>query len=209
MTQAAAPTERRYTIDEYLRAEYDAEQRHEYYDGMIVAMAGGSPQHSLIISNVIREMGNRLKGGTCRVYDSNLRVRIPRSRLYVYPDATVVCGPTEHDADDAKRLTVTNPKLIVEVLSDSTEHLDYGPKFRHYLECPSLDEYVLVAQDSVHVQSYFRQVGGTWLFTPVMNVGDMIPLRSLGVELPLAEVYAGVEFPPPLTEPTAPGPEQS
>src|SRR5688572_16861147 len=112
MTRAASG--QRYTIAEYLRAEHDAEQRHEYYDGEIVAMAGGSPQHSLIISNVIRELGNRLKGGPCRVYDSNLRVRVPRSRLYVYPDATVICGQTQHDADDPKRQTVTNPKLIVE-----------------------------------------------------------------------------------------------
>jgi Uma2 family endonuclease len=202
MTQAAR-TDHRYTIDEYLRSEYDADQRHEYYDGVIVAMAGGSPQHSLIISNVIRELGNRLKGGKCRVYDSNLRVRVPRSRLYVYPDATVVCGPTEHDTDDVKRQTVTNPKLIVEVLSDSTEHLDHGPKFRHYLECPSLEEYVLVAQDSVHVQSYFRQGDGTWLFSPVMEMGGTSKLRSLGIELPLADVYAGVEFPPPV-EPVDP-----
>ncbi len=199
MTETAST--QRYTIDEYLQAEFDAEQRHEYYDGEVVAMAGGSPRHSLIISNVIREVGNRLKGGPCRVYDSNLRVRVPRSRLYVYPDATVICGPTQHDADDPRQQTVTNPTLIVEVLSDSTEHLDYGPKFRRYLECETLDEYVLIAQDTPHVQSYFRQGGGTWLFSPVMELGGGAKLRSLGIELPLAEVYAGVEFPPAVSGP--------
>lgn len=189
------PAERRYTIDEYLRAEYDAEQRHEYYDGLVVAMAGGSPQHSLIISNVIGELRNGWKGGPCRVYDSNLRVRVPRSRLYVYPDATVICGPTQHDADDPKRQTITNPKLIVEVLSDSTDHLDYGPKLRRYLECETLEEYVLVAQETPHVHVFFRQEGGTWLFTPVIEFGETVKLRSVGVDLPLREIYAGVEFP--------------
>jgi Uma2 family endonuclease len=196
MTAAPQPP-RRYTIQEYLRMEYDAEQRHEYYDGEIVAMAGGTPRHSLIISNIIGEVRQRLKGGPCHVYEANLRVRIPNTKLYVYPDATVICGATEHDADDMKRQTVTNPKLIVEVLSPTTEHLDYGPKFRRYLECPTLDEYVLVTQDQPHVQSYFRQPEGRWLFTPVMEFERTIKLHSLGIELPLSEIYAGVEFPPP------------
>ena len=196
MTAAPQPP-RRYTIQEYLRMEYDAEQRHEYYDGEIVAMAGGTPRHSLIISNIIGEVRQRLKGGQCRIYEANLRVRIPNTKLYVYPDATVICGPTEHDADDAKQQTITNPKLIVEVLSPTTEHLDYGPKFRRYLECPSLDEHVLVTQDQPHVQSYFRQAEGRWLFTPVMEVEGTIKLRSRDIELPLSEIYAGVEFPQP------------
>lgn len=177
--------------------EYDAEQRHEYYDGEIVAMAGGTPQHSLIITNILAGLHTRLKGSPCQVYDSNLRVRVPKSRLFVYPDATVVCGATQHDPEDVNRQTITNPKLIVEVLSPSTEHLDYGPKFRRYLECPTLDEYVLVTQDQPHVQSYFRQPEGRWLFTPVMKIELTMKLRSLGIELPLSEIYAGVEFPPP------------
>jgi Uma2 family endonuclease len=90
---------------------------------------------------------------------------------------------------------VTNPKLIVEVLSPSTEH--YGPKFRRYLECPTLDEYVLVTQDQPHVQSYFRQPEGRWPFTPVMKIEETITLRSLEIELPLSEIYAGVEFASP------------
>src|SRR5688572_25434080 len=126
MTAAPQPP-RRYTIQEYLRMEYDAEQRHEYYDGEIVAMAGGTPPHSLIITNILAGLHTRLRGSPCRVYESNLRVRVPHSRLYAYPDATVVCGATQHDLEDAKRQTITNPKVIVEVLSPSTEHLDYGP----------------------------------------------------------------------------------
>ncbi len=185
----------RFSVEEYLRREYDSTERHEYYDGDIVAMAGGSPQHSLIIANVIRELGTRLKGKSCRVYDSNLRVRVPRSKLYVYPDATVICGPTEHDAHDVKRQTVTNPTLVVEVISASTEHLDYGPKFKKYLESGTLQEYVLVTQDSPHVQSYFRQDGGTWLFTPVMTMEGIAMFRSIAIELPMTDIYDGVTFP--------------
>lgn len=191
----------RFTIEEYLRREYDATERHEYYDGDIVAMAGGSPTHSLIISNVIAGLHSRLQGKPCRVYDSNLRVRVPRSNLYVYPDSTVICGPTQHDPADVNRQTVTNPTLAVEVLSPSTEHLDYGPKLKQYLESGTLQEYIIVTQDAPHVQSYFRQGGGTWLFTPVTTFEDVARFRSIEVELPMADIYAGVEFPPPPVPP--------
>jgi Uma2 family endonuclease len=192
---------RRYSIEEYLRIEDDSSQRHEYFDGEIVAMAGGTPQHSLIICNITREVGNRLKGTSCRVYEANLRVRVPRSRLYVYPDATIVCGPSEFDPDDHKKQTIINPRAVIEVLSPSTENLDYGIKFRRYLEFDTLQEYVIVAQDSPYVQSYFRQPDGTWLFTPIVDMSRSIPIRSVKLELPLVEIYAGVDFPPPPPEP--------
>src|SRR5438105_5763209 len=131
---------RRFTIDEYLRLEASAKQRHEYRNGQIIAMAGGSPEHSLIIANVIRELGNHLKGKPCRVYDSNLRVRIPRTPLYTYPDVSVICGETQVDPQDPGRTTATNPRLIVEVLSSSTEADDRGEKFRRYRSLESLDE---------------------------------------------------------------------
>src|SRR4051812_48081048 len=95
----AAPQARRYTVEEYLRLEADSSQRHEFYNGEIVATARGSPEHSLIIANIVGEVRNRLKGGPCRIYEANLRVKIPRSRLYVYPDATIVCGPLQRDPD--------------------------------------------------------------------------------------------------------------
>src|ERR1051326_8562158 len=104
--------QRRYTIEEYLRIERDSSQRHEYYDGEIVAMAGGSPQHSLIICNITGELRLRLKGSPCKVYEANLRVRIPRSRLYVYPDATVVCGALQIDSERRDKQTITNPPLV-------------------------------------------------------------------------------------------------
>jgi Uma2 family endonuclease len=209
----SAPLEetRRYTIEEYLRNEQDSSQRHEYYNGEIVAMAGGSPEHSLIIANIVGEVRNRLKGSPCRIYEGNLRVKIPRSRFYVYPDATIVCGELQRDPNDRSNQTIVNPRAVVEVLSPSTEHLDYGRKFRQYLQFETLTEYVIVAQDAPHVETYFRQPEGTWLFTPVSDLTRSIPIRSVKIDLPLAEVYAAVEFPAPPAppEPRAPDSPQT
>lgn len=174
--------------------EKDSTERHEYHEGEIVSMAGGTPIHSRIISNIIREAGIRLKGSDCGVFESNLRVRIPNSRLYAYPDATIVCGEVEIDPDDPSKLTIINPRVIVEVLSPTTEQYDYGIKFRRYIGANSLREYVIVAQDRPEVQTYFRRDDGTWLFTPVAGMDQSFLMRAVNVEIPLSETYAGVTF---------------
>ena len=138
-----------------------------------------------------------MSGGPCRVYDSNLRVKVPNSPLYVYPDVTVVCGPTQHDPADEKKQTVINPTLVVEVLSELTKGMDAGFKFWKYVESDMLSEYVLVGQYGVHVQSHFRQGDGTWLLTPVIAMDGVAKFRSLGIEIPVAEIYAGVAFEEP------------
>lgn len=186
----------RFTIDEYLRLEAAAKQRHEYRDGRIIAMAGGSPEHSLVIANIIREVGNRLKGKPCRVYDSNLRVRIPRTPLYTYPDVSVICGETHFDPQDANRTTATNPRLIVEVLSNSTEADDRGDKFRRYLSLESLEEYVLVSQVRPWVETFTRQDDGSWRFATASGLEAQVKLSSVQAEVPLSEIYAGIQFPP-------------
>lgn len=157
-------------------------------------MAGGTVDHSLIIANVIREIGNRLKGKPCHVFDSNLRVRIPRTVLYTYPDATVLCGARQLDPEDPSGETVVNPKVIVEVLSASTEGYDRGEKFDRYRQLDSLEEYVLVSQGTPRVETFWRQAEGTWLFTAVSGREGVARLRSLGIEVPLGEVYGGIEF---------------
>src|SRR5215203_5528676 len=133
----------RHTIAEYLRAEETAVEKHEFHDGEILAMSGGSPAHSLIATNAGREIGNRLKGKPCRVYNSDLRVAVAASARFVYPDLTIVCGGLEFHPDDAKRHTVTNPRVLIEVLSPTTEAYDRGDKFAQYREIPSFQEYVL------------------------------------------------------------------
>jgi Uma2 family endonuclease len=168
-------------------------------------MAGGSADHSLVIANIIRELGNILKGKPCHVYDSNLRVRIPRSVLYTYPDATVICGPRALDPDDASGETVTNPKLIVEVLSPTTEAYDRGEKFARYRALESLEEYVLVSLSTARIETFYRGPavarGGkdaperTWLISTANGTASAVTLRCLGLALALAEVYRGVDLP--------------
>jgi Uma2 family endonuclease len=184
----------RCTPEEYLTRERDAEERHEYYHGEVFAMSGGTPDHSLIISNVNGELRSLLKGKPCRVYESNLRIRIPRTTLYTYPDASVICGERQFDPLDSRRETVTNPTLIVEVLSPSTEG-DRGGKFQNYREIESLREYVLVSSDKPLVETYLRQQEGAWVLNAFAGPDARVRLVSLGVEIDLAEVYSGVQFP--------------
>jgi Uma2 family endonuclease len=194
MTQPA--TKDRYTVAEYLRLERDVPEKHEFHDGEILAMSGGSPSHSLIASNTTRALGNRLLGKQCRVYESNLRIRIPRQDRYVYADGSVICGPEEFDPEDAKRETVVNPRLVVDVLSPSTEAYDRTKKFDYYRSAESFREYVLVSQESPRIETFLRQEDGTWAFDVAVGTGAIARLRSINLELPLSEVYANVEFPP-------------
>jgi Uma2 family endonuclease len=183
-----------FTIGEYLKRERDALEKHEYRDGEIISRAGGTADHSLITTNLIGELRTRLKGKPCRVYDSNLRIRISRTVLYTYPDASVICGERELDANDPSGETSTNPRLIVEVLSPSTEAYDRGEKFSRYRQIDSLQEYILVSSAAPRVEVFFRQVDGAWLFTAFSGMDAMATLRSVDTQLPLKEIYSGIEL---------------
>jgi Uma2 family endonuclease len=185
---------RRYTIEDYFRIARDSTERLEYIDGEIVAMAGGTYNHSLIVANFGGELRNKLKGKPCRALESNLRVGIVRAGRYTYPDIPVVCGPPQFDPRDAE--TIVNPRVLIEVLSPSTERSDRGEKFNRYRLLESLQEYILVSQDKPLVECFLRQSDGGWLLMHFAGMEAIAKLRSLEVELPLAEIYAGVEFPP-------------
>ena len=184
----------RMTAAEYLDAEHAAVDRHEFHDGEMLAMAGSTFEHDQITGNAIRQLGNKLDGTDCRVMTSNMRVRPGPSSRYVYPDLSVVCGLPQFDPDDRRRTTVTNPRVIVEVLSDSTEAYDRGGKFTLYRECETLEEYVLIAQDRPAVEAYHRQPDGTWSFAAWTGTEAVARLRSLGVDLALSNVYADLVF---------------
>jgi len=157
-------------------------------------MSGGTVRHSLICANVSGTLRSLIKGGPCRVFDSNLRVRIRRRGLYSYPDVTVICGKAAFDEDDSSGESVINAQLVVEVLSPSTESFDRKQKFDQYRDIPSFQEYVLVSQETARVESYARQPDGSWSFDVANELSAKILLRSIQVELPLAEVYSGVDF---------------
>lgn len=175
---------------EYLDFEREAEGKHEYWDGEIVAMAGGSPEHNAICFNLAAILGPQLRGSGCRGFTSDQRVRIPLTNRYVYPDLTIVCGEPVFDEDDPQ--TIANPTLIVEVLSPATESKDRGPKLFGYRSLPSLRGYLLVAQDRTWVEHWSRQNDGRWLVTEIEDRSATLDLPEIGCQLPLADVYAEI-----------------
>lgn len=192
MAVQSKPARTYLTAEEYLALERSSEERHEYLDGEMLAMTGGSWEHSLIIGNLVAELKQRLRGGPCAVHASEMRVRVPSGDCS-YPDIVVVCGPPRFA--DEKRDTVLNPTLLIEVLSPSTESYDRGRKSEGYRTLESLQEYVLAAQNRPAVERYQRQENGFWLLSDISGLDRSLPLASLGCELPLAVIYDGVEFP--------------
>jgi Uma2 family endonuclease len=188
--------QRRFTIREYLELEEKAVERHEFHDGEILAMSGGTHAHLHVSSNFLISLGLQLraKGNRCYPLDSNARVRISARNDYVYPDITVVCPPPQFDADDPKRMTIINPRVIIEVLSESTELYDRGAKFDLYRQIPSLQEYVLVSQFQPVVETFVRQNKQSWLFTQYKGMDAVAELRSLDIAVPLSEIYLEVEL---------------
>jgi Uma2 family endonuclease len=173
--------------EEYLALEREADFKSEYFDGEVFAMSGASEHHNLIAANVIRELGNQLKRRPCKVYPSDMRVKVSATGLYTYPDVVVVCG--EAAFDDAQRDTLVNPTVLVEVLSGSTEAYDRGKKAEHYRRLPSLQAYVLVAQHEPQLEHYARQPDGRWLLSEAHGLEASIDLPSIQCTLELAEVY--------------------
>lgn len=184
-----------FTPEEYLALERQAEVRSEYFDGEIFAMAGGSQAHSLLASNLIRLLGNALEARPCRVYTSDMRVKVEATGLYTYPDVPVVCGKPQ--VEDSHGDTLLNPVLLIEVLSPSTERYDRRVKFDHYRKIPSLMEYVLVSQDEMRVERYRRQDNGEWAWQAAIGPDASILLSSIDVSLKLSDIFAKVELPPP------------
>ena len=173
--------------EEYLAIERRAEYKSEYVDGVMYAMAGGSERHNLIAGNLITELNIQLRAAPCRVYPSDLKVRVPNSKRFFYPDVSVVCGETQF-ADD-ERDVVLNPILVVEVLSESTAAFDRGKKFQSYQQIESLQEYMLVSQDEFVVEHYLRQEDGHWLYTKVSGLDDAITLPNMKCQLSLKDIY--------------------
>lgn len=182
-----------YTPEEYLALERKADYKSEYFKGEIFAMAGASPEHVLIVTNVVSELRGQLKKSPCTVYSTDLRLRINPAGLYTYPDIMVACDKPKF-ADDQKD-TLINPTLIIEVLSDSTKDYDRGDKFEQYRTIVSFSEYLLIAQDKFHVEHFIKQSANTWLLSETNRKQDSITLSSVTCVLPLMEIYDKLEMP--------------
>lgn len=183
---------KRISVQEYLERERQSSVKSEFFDGQVFAMAGGSARHSLIAANFVREAGNALKDRPCAVFNSDLRILVLTTGLRTYPDATIVCG--EQQFEDERQDTLTNPTVIIEVLSDSTEKYDRGRKADHYRQIASLKELILIAQDHSHVERFVRQPDGAWLFREDKELTASFEISSLEIVLPLAELYRNVRF---------------
>jgi len=188
----AAPVRQHYyTPEEYLAQERKAEFKSEYIAGQIVAMSGASREHNLMTANLARVLGSQLLDRPCEVYVSDMRVKVTERGMYTYPDTVVVCDDARFEDEQVD--TLLNPTLIVEVLSPSTEAYDRGAKFGYYRQLPSLQEYLLVAQDQVLIEHFVREDEG-WLLTETADLSEIVQLPSIACELPVAEVYRKVAF---------------
>ena len=182
------------TPAEYLAFERKSKTKHEYFTGNIYTMVGASERHNLIVANVVIEVGVQLRKRPCRVYPSDMRVKISETGLYTYPDVTVVCGRPQFDDDQSDILL--NPTVIFEVLSKSTEGYDRGKKFQHYRTIDTVTEYLVIAQDSYHVEHYVRQIDGHWLLSEATHLQQTVHLPTINCDLTLADVYDKVELAP-------------
>jgi len=189
---ATQPILRPITEQEYLALDRVADRRSEYHDGQMFLMSGASNEHNLIVGEVIRNIGNTLVNSPCNVYPSDMRIQIPGRRNYVYPDVSVVCA--EPQFDDKRSEILLNPNLIIEVLSPSTQHFDRGKKFDLYRRIPSLQEYVLIAQNEPRAVAYRRQADEIWVFSEAHGLDGNIHLHSVGCDLDLKEVYRKIVF---------------
>ncbi|MDQ3252368.1 MAG: Uma2 family endonuclease [Acidobacteriota bacterium] len=191
-----------YTVDEYLAQERESEERHEYLDGQIYAMAGESPEHGAICINIGGQLYNQLRGRPCQTFSKDMKVRsgpIPKMRhmtrgLYSYPDLLVACG--ELKFHDRHRDVLLNPAVIVEVLSPTTEAFDRGEKWTRYQTwLPELTDYLLVSQSKPQIEHYHRQASGEWLYSLVNELEKRVHLNLIKCSLQLADVYDRITFP--------------
>lgn len=178
--------------EDYLMFERTSEAKHEYIAGNIYAMSGGSARHNRIAGSTYASLYAQLRRRDCTVYLSDMRVKAVQIELYTYPDITIVCGNEQFE--DAKEDTLVNPTIIIEVLSPSTEKYDRGKKFQHYRTILSLREYILIAQDSYHIERFLRQSDNTWVLSEATDPMGSIELTTIQAVLNVEEIYEKVTF---------------
>jgi Uma2 family endonuclease len=190
--EVSAEPKSRMTAEQYLELERNAETRSEYLDGEMFAMSGVTREHNRIMLNMATDVNGAFAGRPCEVFAADMRVKVAATGLYTYPDLAIVCGKPEFEDDYLD--TLTNPQVIVEVLSDSTESYDRGRKFAHYRTVESLQEYVLVSQYECRVERFERREDGSWIYSEVSDPHGSVALNSVTLRIPLTRIYHGVDF---------------
>jgi Uma2 family endonuclease len=177
---------------EYLEMERASDTKHEYLDGEIFAMAGAKFNHTRITSSLNALVWHQLRGGPCETVSGDMRVFVPKTGLYTYPDIVVVCEKPVFQ--DKVFDTLLNPVLLIEVLSDSTEGYDRGKKFQHYRSIESLKEYVLVSADEARIEKFVKQGDGFWVLSEAIGLESTVKFESVDLGLALADVYERIDF---------------
>ncbi len=183
-----------YTLEEYLELDHESEERIEFWDGHVFTLAGASNNHDQIQGNGYFALRSKLQGKPCRVFLSEMRVKVPEYPPYRYPDLSALCGEAKFEKLGKQELLV-NPQLIIEILSDSTAEFDRSYKFTYYKSIESFTEYILIAQDRSHVTQFVKQADNSWLHHEFNALEDQFYLASLDCEMALAELYQDVLFP--------------
>lgn len=209
MTASPTPSSVTYVSrTDYLNAERDAVEKHEWIDGLVAEVQGGTYRNSRIAANIIGNLHSTLRGDSCFVLESNMRLWMKESNRYTYPDIQIVCGQPHFDPLDRRQTTIMNPTVVFEVLSDSTEANDRGPKFQGYIAMPTVQAYVLVSSRVPRVEWYVRQANGPWLFSYAAGLDGTFTLALPSVTLAMAEIYTGVTGFDPPADPNAPRNEE-
>lgn len=190
MTQAIE--QRNYTVEEYLELEINSEERHEYINGEVVCVTGGTPNHNKIALNLAASLNLGLKRQPYDVFVTDQRLWIPQKRIYTYPDVMVNAHPIEYQ--EGRRDTLVNPLLIAEVLSNSTQNYDRGEKFLAYRSIPTLQEYILIDQYSIHVEQFCKTDRNRWTLIEFEDAAEMLEMRSLPLQMVIADLYDKIEF---------------
>lgn len=184
----------KYTLEEYLELDHASEEKIEFWDGSVFTLAGASDNHDRIQGNGYFAFRSKLQGKPCRVFLSDMRVKVPDYPPYRYPDLSVVCGETRIEMLGKQELLV-NPQLIVEILSDSIAEFDLGYKFTYYKSIESFTEYVVIAQDRPHVWQFIKQADNSWLNHEFGARNGEFYSASVDCRIALSEIYEGVVFP--------------
>jgi Uma2 family endonuclease len=183
---------RRLSPEEYLEIERQANHKSEYFDGEMFAFAGASFKHNTIIINLILHLGPEVRKRQCHLHSNDMRIKVIATGLYTYPDVFIVCNKPQFE--DEHEDTILNPIVIIEVLSPSTENYDRGSKFAHYRTISSLSDYILVAQDKIHVEHYARQSDFSWLLTEYNSLENTFKIEAIDCDVSIAKIYENLEL---------------
>ena len=180
------------TPEQYLEIERQAGTKSEYWQGVMFAMAGASREHNVLVTHLVSTLDQQLRKRPCEVYSNDMRVWVPATGLYTYPDVVAVCGDPRLTDDHAD--TLVNPTFLAEVLSPTTEAYDRGRKFEHYRNIETLAAYLLVSSDRGHAELFLRQPDGHWLLTEATGLEAVLELPPIGCRLALRDLYEKLDL---------------